>query len=87
MDAGVVMSGSDAPSMEAVLLVSEGIREAQFSALIYCKCREGFHTLLRRHLQTINMWQVERDVQHDCDEESCLQDELLNTIKICGDPV
>lgn len=87
MDAGVVMSGSDAPSVEAVLLVSKGITEAQFSALIYCKCWEGFHTLLRRHLQTINMWQVERDVQHECDEESCLQHELLNTIKICRDPV
>lgn len=74
MGAGLVMSGSDAPSVEAVLLVSEGIREAQFTAFIYCKCREDFYTLLRKHLQTINTSQVKTDFKHECDGESCSQD-------------
>lgn len=43
-------------------MVSEGIREARFSALVYCKCREGFHNPPRRRLQTINMPHFEGDV-------------------------
>lgn len=39
-------------------MVSEGIREARFSALVYCKCREDFH-----NLQTINMSHFEGDVE------------------------
>lgn len=78
------MSGSDAPGqrVEAVLLVSEGITEAQFPALVYCQCREGFHTLPRRHLQTINMSHVESDVEHEGEEESCSQGELLNPVDV-----
>ena len=59
-------------SEEAVLLMSDEIREAQFSALVCCKWREGFHTLLRRHLQKINRSQAKRDVKLAYDEESCL---------------
>lgn len=84
MDAGVVMSGSDAPSqqLETVLLVSEGIREAQLSALVYYKCPEGFHTLPRRHLLTINMPHCESDMEHECEEQSGSQDVLLDTVNV-----
>lgn len=54
--------------MEAAMLVSEGIKEACFSVLVYCKCQEGFHTPQRRRLQTINMSRLESDVEHECEE-------------------
>lgn len=84
MDAGVVMSGSDAPSqrLQTVLLVSEGIREAQLSALVYCKCPEGFHTLSRRHLQTINMSHRESDTEHQWEELSGSQGALLDAVNV-----
>lgn len=87
MDSGVVLSSSDARVWKLFCWCLQGLERFSFQHSFTVSVGRAFTPFWGDIIQTINMSQVERNIQHECDEESCSQDELLNTVETCGHPV
>lgn len=87
MDAGVVLSSSAAWVWKLFCWCLRWLERLSFLHSFTVSVGRAFTPFWEDIIQTINMSQLERNIQHECDEESCSQDELLNTVETCGHPV